>query len=283
MKKTIPFVILVILAVALAGCVEEKPTKVEENPTTSVTQTPTTELKLKIGETAKTSRLEVTVKEVFKAKVIGGEYENYWAKDSRIFVFVVVSMRNIDPKSKAWYVGPEDFAVSDENGRRYDVQYLSIEDYLEGGDLNPNEYREGLIAFEVPEHVKKIKIKYDFGDLFRAKLATWEVDMSKIPIKEPRVKILGGKVKYEESIFGYEVEKVTIEVKNEGELPIYLGDIEVKYGAEDWKTLGYAGKLLRPGEKKTIEETEFAILDSKPAVVKVRFVDDDHVIAEGTI
>jgi len=252
--------------------------------TVTPTSTPTiSELKLKIGETAKTSRLEVAVKEVFKTKVIGGDYGNYWAKDSKVFVFVVVSVKNIDPKSKAWYVGPADFAISDETGRRYDVQYMSIEGYFKGGDLNPNEYREGLIAFEVPEHAKKIKIKYDFGSLFTVKLATWEVDMSEIPTKEPKVKILGGEIKYKTSMLGYQVEKVMIRVKNEGELPICLRKVEIKYGAEDWKTLGYVGKLLKPGEEKTIEETEFEILNSKPTAVKIKFVDDDHVIAEGTI
>ena len=173
--------------------------------------------------------------------------------------------------------------MSDETGKRYDMLYMDIEEYFESGDLNPNEYREGLIAFEVPEHVKKVKIKYDFGGFFKVKLATWEIDMSKIP-KEPKVKILGGRLNITKVGEYYIVEKVIVRVKNEGELPIYLGDVEVKYGAEeDWGYLGYVGKLLKPGEEKTIEETEFAILDSKPAVVKIRFVDDDHVITEGTV
>jgi len=291
-------VVLVGLAMVMLGCAGEEPTKVEKSPTPPLaetttptvapTQTPTptptvSELKLKVGESAQTSRLEVTVKDVFKTKVISGDYGNYWAEDGKVFIFAVVNIKNIDTELKAWYVGPSDFAMSDETGRRYDVRYMSVDGYFEGGDLNPNEYREGLIAFEVPENVKTIKIKYDFGGLFGVKLATWEANMDEIPTKEPKVKILGGEVKYKTSILGYQVERVTINVKNEGELPIYLSKVEIKYGTKDWKTLGYPDKILKPSEEKTIEETEFEILDSKPAVVEVRFVDDEHVIAEGSI
>ncbi len=160
MKKTIPLVILVILAVALAGCVEEKPTKVEKSPTASVTQSPTTtELKLKIGETAKTSKLEVTVEEVFKTKVIGGEYGNYWADDGKVFVVAKVSGKNIDTEQRTWYVGPLSFAASDEKGRRYDVVFMDIDGYFDGGDLYPGEYRDGLIVFEVPENIGVIKMR----------------------------------------------------------------------------------------------------------------------------
>jgi len=274
--------LLLLLIVGMLIFPSENQTSNFEKP--NITEAPiASELKLKIGEAAKTSELEVTVEEVFKTKVIGGEYGNYWAKDGKVFIFAVVNIKNVDPELKAWYVGPADFAVSDETGKRYDVQYMSIEGYLEGGDLNPNEYREGLIAFEVPEHAKKIRIKYDFGGLFKVKLATWEVDMSEIPTKEPKIKVLGGEVKYKTTISGYEVEKVIIKVKNEGDLPIYLEDVKIKYDAEDWESLGYIGKLLKPGEEKTIEEAEFKILNSKPTVVKIKFVDDEHVIAEGTI
>ena len=51
------------------------------------------------------------------------------------------------------YVGPVSFSASDEKGRRYDVKFMIIDGYLEGGDLYPGEYRDGLIAFEVPERI----------------------------------------------------------------------------------------------------------------------------------
>ena len=80
---------------------------------------------------------------------------------------------------------------------------MSVDDYLEGGELYPGEYREGYIAFEVPKDVQKIRIKYDFGGLLEVKLATWEAEMSAIPAKNPNVVIRGGDLSYEPTFGGY--------------------------------------------------------------------------------
>ena len=275
MKRYVLFITLVLLCITLAGCIEEeKPTGTEKT---------SSELKLRIGETAKTDTLEITVEDVFKSKVIGGEYGNYWAEEGKVFVFAKVSVRNINPELKEWYIGYTSFSASDEKGRRYDVKYMSIDNWFEGGDLYPGEYREGLIAFEVPENIKTLKIKYDFGGLLKVKLATWEINMSDIPTKEPKVEILGGDIKYKPSFGGYTVENVKVIIKNTGDLPIYIGTIEIKYGDESWEYLTYVGSKIRPGEQKTIEVNEFKYLDSKPTSVMIRIVDDDKIIAEGSI
>jgi len=280
LKKAI-LLVLILLSIILAGCIEEEPVEVEEKPTE--TEKPSSELRLKIGETAKTSKLEITVENVFKSKVIGGKYGNYWAEEGKVFVFAKVSVKNINPELKEWYIGYVSFSASDERGRRYDVKYMSIDNWFEGGDLYPGEYREGLIAFEVPENIKTLKIKYDFGGLFKVKLATWEINMSDIPTKEPKVEILGGEIKYKPYLGGYSVENVKVIIKNTGDLPIYIGTIEIKYGDESWEYLTYVGSKIRPGEQKTIEVNEFKYLDSKPASVMIRIVDDDKIIAEGYI
>jgi len=266
---------VIVVVVVLLGCIGETPTK-EESVQATTTPPTISELKLKIGETAKTSRLEVTVSEVFKTNVIGGKYGNYWAEEGKILVFAKVAAKNIDTKSRAWYLGPLSFSANDEKGRRYDVEFMSIDDYLEGGDLYPGEYREGYIAFVVPEDIQKIRIKYDFGGLLEVKLATWEAEMSTIPTKSPNVVIKGGGLSYEESLFsGYTVKTVAIDAQNIGDLPIRLEEVQIKYGDEPWEFLGYAGVKLNPGTSKTFEFTEFKYLKQNPKQipVKVRFID----------
>jgi len=301
LKKTW-IVALAMLAIILAGCSGEEPEKVESSSSSTGTKTPTpeqtktkvtatptpvktqSELKLKVGETAKTSLLEVSVLDIFKTRVIGGEYGNNWAKDGKIYVFAKISVRNVGSEQRVLYIGPLSFSASDEKGRRYDVELISVDGYLDGGDLYPGEYREGLIAFEVPEDVSEIRIKYDFGVFFDVKLATWEAKMSSIPEKAPKIEILNGKVMYKPSTLGgYTVEGVTFVVKNTGDLPVYLGMAEIKYGEEMWKTLSYVGDLLAPGKEKVIEERTFDLLDSEPTEVRIRFVDEDNIIAEGKI
>ncbi len=108
--------------------------------------------------------------------------------------------------------------------------------------------------------------------------------MANVPAKEPKVKILSGEVKYEPSVVGgYRVEKVTVVIKNIGTLPIYIGEVDIKYGDESWEMLTYVGSKLNPGAEKTIEAEEFKYLDTKPTSVRVRIVDGDKTIAEGSI
>lgn len=283
---TVAKLLLVIVALSLLGCTGEKPTKEGVQTTSQATN----ELKLKIGETAKTSVLEITVSEVFKTDVIGGKYGNYWAEEGKVLVFAKVTAKNINTKSRTWYLGPLSFSASDEKGRRFDVKPMSVDGYLEGGELYPGEYREGYIAFEVPKDVQKIRIKYDFGGLLEVKLATWEAEMSDVPTKSPNVVIRGGDLSYEPSMGGYIVKAVVIDVQNAGNLPIRLGELEIKYGNEPWEIAGYEDVKLNPGTSKTIEINAFKYLERNPEqmTVKVRFVDrtpegEEKVIAEGAI
>ena len=92
LKKAI-LLVLIVLSIVLPGCIEEESVEVEEKPTG--TEKTSSELKLKIGETAKTSKLEITVENVFKSKMIGGVYGNYWAEEGKVFVFAKVSVKNI--------------------------------------------------------------------------------------------------------------------------------------------------------------------------------------------
>ena len=108
--------------------------------------------------------------------------------------------------------------------------------------------------------------------------------MTNVPTKEPKVEILGGKINYKSSTLGgYSVRSVTVVTKNVGDLPVYIGTIEIKYGAESWGHLTYVSSKIRPGEEKTIEAKEFKYLDSKPTSVRIRVVDKDKIIAEGSI
>ena len=107
--------------------------------------------------------------------------------------------------------------------------------------------------------------------------------MTNVPTKELKLEILGGDINYKSSAFGYIVEGVTVVIKNVGDLPVYIGEIDIKYGAESWKMLSYVGSKISPGAEKTIEVKTSKYLDTKPTSVRIRIVDKDKIIAEGSI
>ena len=198
------FVILLISGlVMLSGCIsEEKPTKkvttTEKKTTNTIKETisePTTtvkavketatteqpsELNLKVGETATTSKIEVTVKSAKKVK----EYEYYsdvlqqyytrTAPPGKVFIIADVEIKNIG-NSRA-YVGASEFSVTDSEGYRYDPEYYLGEDRLDMvKELYQNQKMDGKVVFKVPKDAKGLKIQYDFGRFTGVKLATWEI------------------------------------------------------------------------------------------------------------
>ena len=305
------FVILVLCVaflVLFAGCSGEVPTKVEEKatppptPTPTLTQTPTPKqtvtytytptvpsptptptptptpyiLKLSLGETAKTSRLRVTVNAI-KADVVAGDYGNIWADKNKILIIALARFENVGKDKE--YASVSDFSLADNTGRRYNPEIWSSG----SGYLYPSEFRDLVLGFQVPKETSKVAIKYDFGGLFEVKLASWESNLNDIKFMSPDVKIVGGDVKARSYYGDYLIEKVIVKVKNEGDLSIRLMSAEVKYGAEDWRTLDfYINEVIEPNEEKTIEMSEFKTFKTAPSIM-VRFVDDEHIIAEGWI
>ena len=144
-------------------------------------QTPPVELNLNIGETAKTSKVEVTVFSAKKTKSY-----NYYsdvfktnvteeAKPGKIFILVDAEIKNVG--SDRVFVGASEFSITDSEGYKYDpIPYLGSDELETIKELYQNQKMRGKILFEVPEKAQNLRLQYDFGDLFiGTKLASWSI------------------------------------------------------------------------------------------------------------
>jgi len=179
--------LVLLLPVFVSGCVsEDTPTKVEttiqQGGEVTTTTVKTTEIKLKIGETAKTSKVEVTV---ISANVsdyyeyysdILDEYKIKHASPGKKFLLIEAEIRNLG--SKKIYVGYSDFSATDSEGYEYEPEFYYGEDKLDVlKELYPNRKIKGKVIFEVPEGATGLKVHYDFGDIITGpKLATWVIE-----------------------------------------------------------------------------------------------------------
>jgi len=180
-KKEIVYllVILLISLVLVSGCVEEVPTKgdktIQKTETPEATQT---KLELKLGEVAKTSKMEVVV---ISAEKTVSYYNSLWEEDveaekGKLFVIVETELKNVG--SDVEYADPDDFSMSDSEGFKYDPEggFLGadIENALKYTKLLPGERIAGKLVFEVPETVTGLKVKYNFGGIFgKPIIASW--------------------------------------------------------------------------------------------------------------
>ncbi len=181
-----------IATILIGGCIqEETPKKVSASQSTETHQTiqsesiesePPTELDLKIGETAKTSTIEVTVFSAQKTKSyeyysdILGKTMTQEATPGKIYILVDAEIKNVGADSI--YAGASEFSVTDSEGYKYDPELYYGNDGLDiMKELYKNQKMRGKILFEVPESAKDLKIIYDFGDLLVGpKLASWSLD-----------------------------------------------------------------------------------------------------------
>ena len=176
----------------MSGCVsQESPSKAptttqqSETPeTTPPTAQPTTpaELNLNVGETAKTSKIEVTVFSAQKMQSydyysdIFKETMTREAKPDKTYVLVDAEIKNVGSDSA--FVGSTEFSITDYEGYKYDPEVLYYgDDGLElFKELYQNQKMRGKVLFEIPENAKDLKLQYDFGNLFiGTKLASWTI------------------------------------------------------------------------------------------------------------
>ena len=184
-KNIILLTLFLTLIVFLSGCVDsgtpEKATTTQQATTTVTPTTISTELILKVGETAKTSKIEVTVFSIKKTKSY--DYYSDILKETRtsesspgkIFVLVDAEVKNIG--TDRLYFGATKFSVTDSEGYKYDAQFYLGSDKLElFKELYQNQKMRGKVLFEVPEYASGLKLQCDFGDLLvGTKLATWKI------------------------------------------------------------------------------------------------------------
>jgi len=185
--------LLLIAAVLISGCVsQDSPSKASSTqlsgtptPTPQQTQPTTpTELNLRIGETARTAKIEVTVISAVKTKSydyysdILKETMQQEASPGKTFVLVEAEIKNVGADSA--FVGSSEFSIADAEGYKYDptLYYGQGTDGLEMiKQLYQNQRMRGKVLFEIPETAQSLKIQYDFGNLLvGTKLAAWTLD-----------------------------------------------------------------------------------------------------------
>src|SRR3989344_4278697 len=179
------FLLMIFMTFAvIGGC--ESPTKAEgdiavDDDTSAGAPTTPIELYLKVGETAKTSLLEVTVFSVVKddhytwvSDITGDEMDKFSAKD-KMFYLVDVEIKNIGMERA--FLSATTFSMTDSNNYKYDpVMYIGGDRLDLFKELYLNQRMRGKVVFELPSNAKNIKLVYDFGDiLLDVKLASWDV------------------------------------------------------------------------------------------------------------
>lgn len=177
--KLKPFVmILIVLSSVIAlGCiVEESPTRSSSIP---ATQSTSSELILKVGETAKTSEKEVTVFSAKRTKsynyhsTISEENVVDNATVGKIFVLADVEIKNIG--SGRVSVHTSSFSVTDSEGYKYEKKIYWGDDNLQFQLIYQNQKSRGKVLFEVPETAQNLKLQYDFD----TKRVSWLILMSR--------------------------------------------------------------------------------------------------------
>jgi len=178
----IPILILFLIFLEVTFSPPEKEVSIK-TPATQINETtpqqPTpTEVNLKIGETAITSEMEVTVISFEKKKSyhIPDWEMNKEAESGKIFVIVDVELKNVGDDTQ--YASPDDFSMSDSENFKYEPEggFLGadIGNALKHTELLPGEKVRGKLVFEIPENATELKIKYNFAGIFeKPKIASW--------------------------------------------------------------------------------------------------------------
>ncbi|XRP96860.1 DUF4352 domain-containing protein [Methanocaldococcus sp. 16A] len=148
------------------------------------------EINLKVGESimSNTSKIKMTIKEIYRTQKLKGNMGYRKIKDNETFIIVKVRVDNLKD-DKSYYISNMDFYLVDEKGRKYDCEMnvLDIKDVLTITTVPPHKYIEGYIIYKVPKDIKTVKITYNFRNIqniFDSYKAVWEINMSDIPYIE---------------------------------------------------------------------------------------------------
>lgn len=139
---------------------------------------------LLLGETAKTSEMEVTV--------ISAEGTTFYTEEDgdvemtpsgKIFVIIDAEIKYIGTDSEYVYAG--DFWLVDLEGYKYEYASgtYSLENGFESVTLYLNQKTRGKILFEVPEDVEGLKIQCDLGSYWEPYLVSWGFELVLKPLK----------------------------------------------------------------------------------------------------
>ncbi|MFA4855502.1 MAG: DUF4352 domain-containing protein [archaeon] len=195
-SKIALFAGLLIISLILSGCIdtkEESPviapdfgddlavenqsgSTLYRNETQPKTEVPTA-LNLQIGETAKTSKIEVTI----LATDLADSYDyTDWMEQPAVqqaplgkqYLLAFAQIKSVNQDSI--YASAGDFSATDSQGYSYNADDASNFPYLK--ELYKNQKVDGTLIFEIPKNAKDLKILFNFGSMFtETKLASWEI------------------------------------------------------------------------------------------------------------
>jgi hypothetical protein len=139
------------------------------------------ELELSIGQSATTSKQQVTVFSARKTSSYTwtGSTSSYTftekATSGKTFILVEAEIKNIG--SDRMYASAGDFSISDSEGNRYDPELYAGEDALGlFQELYKNQKVKGKVVFEIPTSADNLILYYDFGDIISGtRLASWKI------------------------------------------------------------------------------------------------------------
>lgn len=139
-------------------------------------------LKFNVGEKAKWTDLEVTVRSAQKTNYYtwtgssGTTYTEY-VDEGKIFVIIDVKVKQTGTGSE--YISPGDFWIVTLEGYKYDYDSgtYSMDGGLESTTLYQNQITEGKILFEIPETSTDLTVQFNFGTSYNPLLAEWTLNI----------------------------------------------------------------------------------------------------------
>lgn len=164
MKIRVVFLVNILFLLSiLSGCVAPESTTTTM-PTQIETPSIPTELRLKIGETAKLQGIEVTIISANKTDIISiSPWLTNVTEKGNLFVLADVESKNTGNKGVKFIGNP--FTMTDLAGFRHSQEYYNREDKFETDDLYPNNTRRGKVLFKVPIEAKGLKIELNLDNL----------------------------------------------------------------------------------------------------------------------
>lgn len=169
MKIRVVFLLNILFLLSiLSGCVAPESTTTTM-PTQIETPSTPTELRLKIGETAKLPGIEVTVISINKTDhILVPCFEHTLESEGKIFVVADVEIKNTGNKGIKFIDHP--FEMIDSAGFTHriedDYPYTCYEGKLKEDDVYPDHQIRGKILFEIPTQANGLKIKLVFDKLY---------------------------------------------------------------------------------------------------------------------
>jgi hypothetical protein len=162
--KYLFFLVLLVAAVITAGCASHIPPQ----PFGSVI------IEAEFGSPYSDSEQAVTVystqKNVSYTSIFYNVSSTKEAAKGNTFVIIDAQIKNIGADKIT--VFPHDFSMVDSDGNRYEKKPYHGEDRLGAGELEKNQYKKGIVLFEVPQTAKNLVLYYDFN----GKRVSWKID-----------------------------------------------------------------------------------------------------------